>query len=254
MKVEKKLIVYSLVAVVIGAASIVPMLFLMSGTAKAENAFDKPWFNMQIPYAYWTASATEDADGNVTYSLRYLIGCEATQTAEALNQTADARIEYFQLQIYTDDAQIENQTYFVGTNRTNVGSMANVSFHFMRQNWFDTATSGGGQFGGEFTGTEMGAMSGTNAGVCPIANYSNSPLSEKIRNIENADVIYIDVRRLGTVTLNGNSTVAELANDEIIQHIELKKYGDGFLYNTIIPEDQLPQKDLLRPPSWPQQP
>ena len=37
MKIEKKLIACSAIAMMVGGASIVPMLFLMSGPAKAEN-------------------------------------------------------------------------------------------------------------------------------------------------------------------------------------------------------------------------
>jgi hypothetical protein len=49
------------------------------------------------------------------------------------------------------------------------------------------------------------------------------------------------------VTFNGNSTVVTLSDDKVIQHLELKKFGDGFLYNTLFPEDELSGIDLTAP-------
>jgi hypothetical protein len=146
-----------------------------------------------------------------------------------------------------DKVPIENFTYFIGTNRTGAFESIESSFHFFRENWFDTNTSGGGMFGGDFSGNGFGGMSGTNAGVCPLSNWLNSTVSQRIFNIKNADAIYIDIRRLGSVTLNGNFTVAALSSNEILQHFELKKFGGGFLYNDMIPDSQLSQINLLSP-------
>lgn len=175
MKTEKKLIAYSAIALLIGVASIAPLLFLMSGTANAETTIDKPWFNLNIPYAYWTANTTENPNGTVTYREWYIMSFNLTLNPEAAKQVADARIEYYQLQIYTDKAPIENLTYFVGTNRTDAFAFDSIeasfhSFHFMRDNWFDTNTSGGGMFGGNFSGNEMSAISGSTSGLCPSSN------------------------------------------------------------------------------------
>ena len=57
---------------------------------------------------------------------------------------ADARIEYYKVHIYTANGSIMNMTYYVGTNRT--GTFDPVSFHFERNNWFDSNTTGGGTF------------------------------------------------------------------------------------------------------------
>jgi hypothetical protein len=41
--------------------------------------------------------------------------------------------------------------------------------------------------------------------------------------------------------------VVTLSGTEVIQHIQLQKFGDGFVYNTLFPEDQLSQIDPLNP-------
>ncbi len=60
MKIEKKLIAYSVLALLIGIASISPLMFLMS--AKAETT-PKSWFNLNVPYAYVKANFTENLNG-----------------------------------------------------------------------------------------------------------------------------------------------------------------------------------------------
>jgi len=53
MQIEKKLIAVSILAILIVIASIVSVMFLMTSSAKAIAAVDKPGFNLSIPYDYW---------------------------------------------------------------------------------------------------------------------------------------------------------------------------------------------------------
>lgn len=62
-----------------------------------------------------------------------------------------------------------------------------------------------------------------------------------------AQDLYINIRRLGYITFNDTSTVAILSDNAVIQHIELKKYGDGFLYNTVLTQGQLSKINLVNP-------
>jgi hypothetical protein len=247
VKTDRKLVACSVLTFIIGICAITPLLFMMPNAAKADIASSQPWFNLDVPYTYWTANSTKNSNGTVTYGEWYLTLFNVSLNSAAVQQAVDARIEYFQIQVYTDKAPIENLTYFVGTNRTAAFDSIESSFHFIRDNWFDTNTSGGGMFGGDFSGNEFGGMSGTNAGLCPLSNWLNSTVSQRIFNIENAKAIYLDIRRLGSVILDGNITTAILSSNEVIQHFELKKFGEGFLYNNMIPENQLPQTNLLSP-------
>jgi hypothetical protein len=42
--------------------------------------------------------------------------------------------------------------------------------------------------------------------------------------------------------------VRNLSSGEVIKQVQLEKFGNGFLYNTIVPENQLSQIDLFKPP------
>ena len=241
MKIEKKLIAYSAIALMVGIASIVPLVFLMS--AKAETT-PKQWFNLNVPYAYIKTNYTEDMGLDV-YNYWHSVVLNFTLNPETENEISDARFEYFELQIYTDKEPLGNTSYYVGTNRTSAFEFEAESFHFMRDDRFDSNTSSGGWF------TPHWNISDSAETIIGGSVY-NSPAGQDeapktVTVVREAGAIFIDVRRIGFVTFNGNSTVVTLSDNGIIQHIELKKFGDGFLYNTLLPEDQLLQIDLLNP-------
>jgi hypothetical protein len=60
--------------------------------------------------------------------------------------------------------------------------------------------------------------------------------------------VFITIQRLGWITVVGNSTERNLSSGEVIKHVQLEKFGNGFLYNTIVPEEQLSQIDPFKPP------
>lgn len=245
MKIESKIVVCSILAIAIGIATIVPLAFLMSPVKAQANNEDTPWFNLKIPYAYYSASIQTGIDGNVdgigaihdliSYYTRYSIGFRWTTNRDAVNTLAEARLEYYQLQIYSDQGQIENMTTAIGVNSTNY--VAPDSFHFERKGWFNTTVTNGASFvmnsGGLFGFFSPEINTGLSSSDGTSGALANTTLPEKFLNLQNAHTVYIDVYRLGYVTFNDNSTVVTLANDEIVQHIELTKNGDHFIYGNV---------------------
>jgi hypothetical protein len=253
VKIEKKLIACSILALIIGIASIAPLLFLMS--AKAETA-PKPWFNLDVPYAYVTANFTENLDGYDVYNYYRALVLNFTLNPEAENEISDAQFEYYEFQLYTDKEQLGNFSYFVGTNRTNSFTFDVESFHFMRDNWFDSNTTGGGMFTYYWNASNPPDLSTISSVVSSYISPTGQDTSDNLRYNEaprmvaalrEAETLFIDVRKTGLVTFNGNSTLVTLSGNEFFQHLELKKYGDGFLYNALFPEDQLSRIDLFHP-------
>lgn len=59
--------------------------------------------------------------------------------------------------------------------------------------------------------------------------------------------VYLTVRRLGWITVDGDAVESDLSGDELIQRVQLENYGDGFLYNVLVPAEQLPNIDLYQP-------
>lgn len=249
MKIEKRLIAFSIIALMIGVASIVPLTFLMS--ARAETG-PETWFSLNVPYAYLTANYTENLDGRDFYDLWHLIVLNFTLNSEAENEISDAQFEYYEVQIYTDKEPLWNESYFVGTNRTNSFDFEANMFHFVRNDWFDSNTTSGGTFQYQWNASSsapLSAITGYSRGsrVTGSANPPQTGTALMAMALMEAETLYIDVRRIGLVTFNGNSTVVTLLENEVIQHIELTKYGDGFIYNNIFTEEQLSQVDPRDP-------
>ena len=255
MKIEKKLIAYGAIALLVGVASIAPLIFLMTGTARAQTALNEPWFNINVPYAYWAGNYTENP--NASYTAAFAKSSEmvvnATPTSNAAVDKVDARFEYYQIEIYSDKGPIENRTIafeFNGTENFNPSS-----FHFERDNWFDTNTTS--FYPSEvviYNTTTPQQLSNWGGSITAFIGTSNDSVTEQslqvisgIKNSEATDSIFIDIRRLGWVTFEGNSTVATLSSNEILQHIELNKFGVGFLYNALIPQNLVSQTNLLNP-------
>ena len=69
-----------------------------------------------------------------------------------------------------------------------------------------------------------------------------------VPNFGEPETVFVRVSRLGLVTLkDGSSDVSVLSEPEVVAEAKLEKFGDGFLYNSIIPEDQLAEINLFEP-------
>jgi hypothetical protein len=232
MKIETKLIICSIISVSVGLASIMPLAFLMT-PATAQTTQENPWFNLNLPYATCSVFIHNSyPTAEYTFSENFSVnpGIDHSQ--------ANGRIEYYQIQIYSDQEQIMNTTVFIAANCT-------YEVYFARSNWFNTTSLGSsGIFVDSFNGTLPIGQRGTLFRLCISADDEaivqagiNSPV-QQIQAIQNANIIYFDVHRVGYITCNDNSTVVTLADDELIQHLELTKNGDKFTSG-------------IEPPYWP---
>ena len=66
-------------------------------------------------------------------------------------------------------------------------------------------------------------------------------------NLGTPETLTITVYRDSWIIRNGNFTEIHKANPEAIQQIQLQKYGNGFLYNTAIPQDGIRQDQSTVP-------
>jgi len=271
MKLEKKLIACSILALIIGVSSVLPLTFLMSATAQVNTA-PEPWFSINIPYAYWMTKdgpidyssnplfpddpfdgVFDGVDLNETNSVseQHMIVLNFTLTADTAKQPVDAQLEYYQIDVSSDKEFIETKHWVIGTNSNssfNVSSLL-IDFHFMRDEWFDTDTfdprkdGGGGGLARPNWASGLSILWPGGGSSCATLAHSNV-----VSALREAETVTISVYRIGWVTFSGNSTVVTLANKELINEIQLEKYGEeGWLYNNLVPEDELATVNLLRP-------
>ena len=265
MKIEKSLVAYCLIALLIGVASISPLVFITSWTAKAEVIVDKPWYSISSPYAYWKGNYSVYSNGTVLgnqyysdgagYSETFAVVFNETLTGSAAPEKVDARFEFYQIQIYSDKGPIGNITQCIGFNRTtNLDSAFRETMSMIVNNDILNSTNLGFTIAqasiSNVTKPQLVTVGGPH-GLTLFSIFSSDEGIQKgisfIKNSEETDKIYMDIRRLGAITIKGSSFSANLANDEMIQHLQLDKFGSGFLYNSLVPPERLSNETLLTP-------
>ena len=243
--IEKKLILCSILAITIGIAAIAPIEYFMVADAKAADAQvaaaanaqavieAKPWFSVDVPYAYCNPNFSGRNSTTSLYGASIELVANFSWTSDFLKD-ADARIEYYQFQVSSDQGPIANMTYYIVHSKPDVV----------------TGLWGGGTI--IFKGGLTYSGTNTNGGTCindeayngtfnlewisdHIVGTSPDNVPQAVNNLRNAQTLYIDVIRQSTVTFNGNITVTTPSSNEVVGHIELTKTANGFEYGTYTP-------------------
>jgi hypothetical protein len=259
MHVERKLIAWSVLAIIIGIAAIVPLEYMMSGPAEAKAQTITPWFDVSMPYAYVNLYNSGGNDTMTWNGAMFHAVANFTLTPDAINlKNADAQIEFYQFRLYSDTASIVNITYSVAVSREEInvpgipgGVYSAITGSGGNKFWFADGTTYDGNpiVGDSICGG--GRVLCNIPGVQPVANYTVAVVSSYIADyngnntvqtlseLRNAQTLYIDVSKICSVAFQGNSTSTKattttLASDEILCHIEFTKIESGFVYGTYI--------------------
>ena len=254
--IEKKLILCAILAITIGIATIVPIGYFMSAQTQvnAQTTFT-PWFNVNVPYVYVNLNQT-GGNNTMTWDEATIQGiANFTLTPAAINlKNADARIEFYQFQVSSNQGPIVNITYSIAVSReelnvtgipggcwTAITGLGDNTYTFADGTTFNGNKSEGNR---DCAG---GAVLENMPGVIPVQNstdailsasvtsYDGNTPSQALTELRSAQTLYIDVSRICSVSYSGNSTTATtttLASNQILQHIQLTKAGDGFVYGT----------------------
>ena len=267
--IEKKVILCAILAITIGIATIVPMEYLMAAqaqeniqTAQAQakaqaqatsQATYDPWFQINVPYIYVNL---DQSGGNTTATwdgvlIQGVANFTFAPEALALNNT-DARIEFYQFQVSSENGPILNMTYSMAVSKTeyNVPGIPGGMYSAITgsgDNTFDFAD--GTIYQAPATGDCMGGTVLYESPLNPIANYTCGVLSDYITSdngnsgsqviaeLRSAQTLYIDVTRTISVAFEGNAataTTTTMSSSQILQHIELTKISSGFVYGTYV--------------------
>jgi hypothetical protein len=91
-------------------------------------------------------------------------------------------------------------------------------------------------------GMGFGTFSSSEGGGIRFFEAPYEPLNPSL-----VEPISLSVVRLGWITIEGNSTQTQLYLNETVKHVELSKYQNGYLYNTLFSQDELAQIDPFDP-------
>lgn len=263
MQIEKKLVACSILAIAIGIATIIPLEFLMSAKTVAAAPNTEPWFDVNVPYTY--INLDQSGSNNTTswngVNIQGIANFTFTQAGSDL-QGADAKIEYYQFALSSDQGPIVNMSYSLalsiekfpaGGKINNIpgipgGGYAAIDGGINNQFLFANGLTYNGipNYNGYCSGTMCvyqivgdnltpGTTNQTfSIGVfgAEIMNYNGANSDEVVNALRNANTLSIDVSKICSVSYDGNITINMPSTNQVLQHIELTKVDNGWVYGT----------------------
>ncbi|UCC57880.1 MAG: hypothetical protein JSW14_05810 [Candidatus Bathyarchaeum sp.] len=242
MKIGVKLFPGSIVALLLGVFLAAPLLYTNIVMAPAA-AGPQPLLGVEVTYAYIEqidgAAVPDSHNANETIKpgspiVNYLIGFNFTRLSKEADP-CDAKFEVYLIKFYSDKGFIGNLGRYEGIiyNRDLVGD----PLRFDLEGFFGGHRPSGG--GSAYTKWDVGES---------MMSYSGGGGTIWGSTFGEPESIFVRVSLLGWIAMKGNSTdTVILGEPKVVAEAQLEKFGDGFLYNTIIPEDELSQIDPLNP-------
>jgi hypothetical protein len=216
---------------------------------KPQTAELDPQFNVNTVYAYVGSrtiqqhSATEhfptfpQTTGATVTETDFTLVLNASMSSNLQKAPYDTICEVYRIQISSEQGLTKNVTYYLG-------AAINPSFDVNSQ------LGSIGRLLASFGGT--GAINGifiTNlTEYAPFSFLKQVPIAT-LGDFGTAQSLVLSVYRYGWITCNGASSTAYLSSkNEVLSRVQLQKFGTGFIYNNLLPPDQLSSIDLFSPP------
>jgi hypothetical protein len=251
MKTGKNIILCSIFALAIGIATIVPLAFFMD-TARAQT--EEQWLDIDVPWAYFNADVTADNMHRIIGG----IGFSTFPNYNLLTKNIDSRVDYVEIIIYTDELQLSKSHFYFVTTRPGFETLPPTKTADTDA-WFEVPwirdRYGIAPYGMSSqtytnaipnTGIPLSAITEISPedlpeewkDVAPNARHIDGKVGVHISNIdetttavltalENAQTIFLDIRRVACITFADDGTVTTSDCDQMIQHIELTKNSKG---------------------------
>jgi hypothetical protein len=233
LNITEKMFPGSIVALLFGVLLAAPLLYtnIVVGPVAAGS---EQLLDVDLTYAYIKENSTNSENPVVNY----FIASNITRMSEDIDP-CDAKLLVYLVKFYSDNGFVGNLGMLEGLIYNPDINETDAIRHF---NLFDVFKTEG-FFGGKVFGTG-GSFGIWNVGESRTGGSSGMWYS----SIGEADTMSIQVSLLGWISLTGNSTnTVVLQEAQIVTEVQMEKFGDGFLYNNLIPEDELADIDPSNP-------
>ncbi|MGD2066032.1 MAG: hypothetical protein PVI43_02540 [Candidatus Bathyarchaeota archaeon] len=230
MKIGEKMFPGSIVALLLGVLLAAPLLYT-NLAVEPVAAGPEQLLDIDLTYAYIKENRTNSV-------VNFFIASNITRLSEDIDP-CDAKLLVYLVKFYSDNGFVENLGMFEGLiynpeiNETDTFHSFNIFEIFKTDGFF------GGK--GLATGGSFGTWNVGESRTGGSAGMWHSSIGE-------AETMTIEVSLLGWVSFTGNSTnIVVLQEAQLVTEVQMEKYGDGFMYNNIIPEDELADIDPSNP-------
>jgi hypothetical protein len=252
-KGNKRYLALLTIALITSALVISYSLLLVASIVKAAGP--ETQFKIDLAYAYvgeWTTNTSYiDSDGHqMSLVSQYpsAVMLNITRLPGIKIPECDALIEVYEVNIVTNTEKFEQFVYAVGTNYTSYFSPSKI------QSLVSSIDSLVGKtvYKGGYEGTislnwtdNTSILTNTFGSACYYSSH-NSSLGLWKAGTPNA--ISISVNRIGYLTMSNDLvTVFKDTTTNTKASAQLSSYEEGFLHNSIISADKLPQTNLFAP-------
>lgn len=248
MKISEKMFPGSIVALLLGVFLAAPLLYTNVAIAPVA-AGSGQLLTVELTYAYIEQNTTNPEIPFVNY----FVASNLTRVSEDVD-SCDAKLLVYRVKFYSDNGftvnlgMYENIIYnsdLVSIPESENETSENLIYNpirlfdlFASADFFNDShpiIAGGGSGGTWIIGQSV------THGMSGVHHVCGSSFGEP-------ETMSIQISLLGWIALKGNSTdTVILEEPEVVTEAQLEKFGDGFLYNTLIPEDELSDLDPLNP-------
>jgi hypothetical protein len=233
LPLNKKLFSASVAVLLLGV--FVTVLLLHSTVVVAPSvAADgpQPLFGIDVAYGYAESQNRADFCENGRI---FQVVVNYTRLSEV--DPCDAIYEVHQIEVYSDEVSIGTVIHAQG-----------IMFNHSKSTLMDGMSLSFDDFS-EYGEVSPGASGSWPVNLSALLFFGN--IENSVPDFGDPWTVSVRVSRLGLVTLkDGISEVEVLSEPEIVAEVQLEKFGDGFLYNTVIAEDQIAEIDPFDPFMW----
>jgi hypothetical protein len=173
-----------------------------------------------------------------------------THSSNSLTAPCDVKFEVYLIEIINDKGLAEKYVWFEGTNYNPAFSdfdKADIARAKHLCELVDIRTLSG--YAGHFMINWTTGASVVGGCIGSFGRYHSEPSNLALWSDGNPNTISVNIRILGWITLNGDS-ISVTSNDQKdtnIMRIQSQKFNDGFIFNKIVPSDQLSNVNLFNP-------
>jgi hypothetical protein len=219
----------------------------------AQPQLNQPIFDVNVAYAYVGPAVTgEPFDFNgapmqpIT-KFQSVIYFNFTRIFSSQAQAFDAILEVYLIELKTDTGYLEKYKYFVGTDcsksfqSSDLNNITMKTYSLIDENSIDVER-GIFRFDWNLNQSVIAMPIGT------IGVYGSGSSQLGLWSKGEPQTITIKIYRMGWATAQCSkfSSIREQPPHPLLE-VQLEKYGEGFLHNTVIPKSQLTKINLLSP-------
>jgi len=268
MKIGEKIFPGSIVALLLGVVLAAPLLYTYVAIEPVA-AGSEQLLGVELTYAYieqitgtyvpYGGFLPDSENPNATEPrlprTNYFVAFNLTRLSEDVDP-CDAKLLVYLVKFYSDKGFVGNLGRFEGIiYNSDLVTVPEIKNETSESPEIENETGEGLIYGSgllfeifrseEFLGDHQPFSAGGSFGTWDVGESRMGGSSGFWdSSFEEPETIFASVSLLGWVALRGNSTdTVVLGEPEVVAEVQLEKFGDGFLYNTLIPEEELSEFD-----------